>query len=199
MFLIKEGFTQSLYLIRKPKPERQSVRKLGSSSSVAPGATSCLILFNGCAHLRAGLAGSTQASWLSRSWTTWRSSPHLQHAAVLGACWGMLWAELCGRGGLGVNQGMEQVLMLKSWKRQLHPTLLFSSPGALLWSVVHWRALSHLPKSFDTVSYYLVLLVLFGVLLVHRDQALRAYDKWYELERQAASYCKESHFFTVNM
>lgn len=41
--------------------------------------------------------------------------------------------------------------------------------------------------------------MLFGVSLAHGDQALRAYDKGYELEKQAASYCKKSWFFTVNM
>lgn len=41
--------------------------------------------------------------------------------------------------------------------------------------------------------------MLFGVSLVHRDQALKAHDKGYELERQAASYCKKSRFFIVNM
>lgn len=42
-------------------------------------------------------------------------------------------------------------------------------------------------------------MVLFGVSLALGDQALRAYDKGYELEKQAASYCKKSWFFTVNM
>lgn len=41
--------------------------------------------------------------------------------------------------------------------------------------------------------------MLFGVSLVHNDQALKAHDKGYELERQAASYCKKSRFFIVNM
>lgn len=41
--------------------------------------------------------------------------------------------------------------------------------------------------------------MLFGVSLVHRDQAFRAYDGGYELEKQAAPYCYKSRFFTVNM
>ena len=40
--------------------------------------------------------------------------------------------------------------------------------------------------------------MLCGVWLVRGDQALGAYDKRYELEKQAVSYCKKSRFFTVN-
>jgi len=44
-------------LIRKPKPERQSVRKPNPSSPAAPGAaSSSLALFDGRADLGAGLA-----------------------------------------------------------------------------------------------------------------------------------------------
>lgn len=105
MFLIKASFTQILCLIRKPKPERQSVRKPDSSSSAASGAAFLsLALFNGCADLRAGFAVGVRASWHPRSWSAWRSLPHLQHAALWGSAvsWALRhWPRW--KGGPGVN------------------------------------------------------------------------------------------------
>lgn len=112
---------------------------------------------------------------------------------------------MCCEQGLGAARRERRTRSeLEGWSRscfwrhgRANPSLL--SLGVHLQSVSHWRTLFHLPACFDHLSCYQVLLVLFGISLVQRDQALRAYDKGYDLERQAVSYCKKSRFFTVNM
>lgn len=116
VFLIKEIFIWSLWLIGKPQPERQSVRKPDSCNSVISSAISpslpCLSLVGMCNW--EWVWNSCWGSCHCRGWTRQRSLAHLQCSYTRDVLWAGLGGSQEGEEGQEWTWGMEQVLFLKA-------------------------------------------------------------------------------------